>query len=43
MPLLLTVYDNLTLTFVNVELIKSVTFELGVFGALFILKRVHWG
>jgi len=34
MPLLLSVYNNLTLTFADVEHVESNTLELNVFGAL---------
>jgi hypothetical protein len=43
MLLLLTVYDNLTSAFANVELVRSVTFELNVFGALISIKKATLG
>ncbi len=43
MLLLLTIYNNLTLTSVNVELAWSVTLELGVFGTLTSTKEATLG
>ncbi len=43
MLLLLIVYNNLILTFVNVEPTRFVTLELGVFGALVSIEEVALG
>ncbi len=41
--MLLTVYNNLTLTFVNVEPTWSITFELGVFRTLASIEEATLG
>jgi hypothetical protein len=41
MPLLLTIFNFLTLTFVNVEVIGSITCELGVLEPWLQLKWLH--
>ncbi len=43
MPLLLTIYDNLTPTFANVELVTFVTLELSVFGVLTSIEEATLG
>ncbi len=41
MPLLLAIFNFLTLTFVNVEVVGSVTCELGVLDPWLQLKWLH--
>jgi hypothetical protein len=43
MLILLIIYNNLILTFVNVEPTRFVTLELGVFGALVSIEEVALG
>jgi hypothetical protein len=43
MLLLLIVYNNLTLTFVDVELVGSITLDIGVFGVLASTKEATSG